>query len=104
MSSGRRKEHEADKLPPWSEELFRAMQMRIAQELSKRYALPEELAHDLDVLLTRKGGTTGQKLVPSVPAPIRKSVGLSSGARRRLPAVSRRSKRGRQLRRPILPG
>ena len=44
MSSGRRKDHEAGKLPPWSEELFRAMQMRIAQELRKRYVLPDELA------------------------------------------------------------
>jgi hypothetical protein len=103
MSNGRRKHHEADKLPPWSEELFRAMQMRIAQELRKRYALPEELPRALDVLLMRKEGTTGQKVVPSVPAHT-KSVGSSSGARRRLSAVPRRSKRGRQLRRPILPG
>ena len=53
MSSGRRKDHGADKLPPWSEELFRAMQMKVALELRTRYALTGELPHDLDVLLTR---------------------------------------------------
>jgi hypothetical protein len=53
MSSGDRKDDEADKQSPSKNELFRAMQMRIGQELRARYAVPEELPHELYVLLMR---------------------------------------------------